>query len=203
MDASLSTESNSCTLFDLLETRAARGPSHPAFTFLEDGEHEAGTRTFAELAREARGIGAWLTEMGLAGERVVLLFPPGLEFLAAFFGCIYAGAIAIPAPAPNPSRLMRTLPRLQGILADARPAAALTSREGLAVAASAQGSGSALRWLAVEDCPPDLASQWRRPDLNPSFPAHLQYTSGSTSSPKGTVITHSNVIANSRAIRDT
>ena len=192
------------TLIDLLEWRASRQPDRRVFTFLADGEEEAGSLDLGEIAERARALGAWLTHVGLAGQRILLLFPAGLDFVTAYLGCAYAGAIAIPAPPPNPARLARTMPRLQGIVADAEPAAVLTDREGLAlsnaVSASLPGGGARMRWLAVEDCPPALGRDWRRPDLVPAAPAHLQYTSGSTASPKGTVIRHENLLENSRFI---
>jgi acyl-CoA synthetase (AMP-forming)/AMP-acid ligase II len=194
------------TLIDVLEERAERAPAQRVFTFLAEGEQEQGALTSAELAAQARGIAAWLDDLGLSGQRILLLFPQGLAFIAAYFGCAYAGAVAIPAPMPHPARLARTLPRLQGMLADAAPRAVLTTREGLAMAAEVTAHlperTRTLRWLAFEECPWELGAAWRRPALDPFAPAHLQYTSGSTASPKGTVITHANVLANSRAIRE-
>nr|QDA77058.1 polyketide synthase [Jahnella sp. MSr9139] len=201
----LSAPSDASTLIDVLERRAERDPSLRAYTFLPDGEEERGSLTCAELAQQARGIAAWLAQLGLSGQRILLLFEQGLEFMSAFFGCAYAGAVAIPAPMPHPARLARTLPRMLAMLADAEPAAVLTSREGLAlatqVAAHLPELGQRLRWLAFEDCPWELGSAWRRPALSPDAQAYLQYTSGSTSSPKGTVITHANALENSQAIR--
>ncbi|HRI69332.1 MAG TPA: beta-ketoacyl synthase N-terminal-like domain-containing protein, partial [Polyangium sp.] len=193
------------TLVDILENRADQNPALPLFTFLEEGEHEQGVVTAAELAMQARSIAVWLEQHGLGGQRILLLFPQGLAFIASFFGCVYAGAIAIPSPMPDPSRVARTLPRLQGILADAAPAAVLTNRAGLGMAAEVVAHlpdlTKNLQWLAFEDCPWDLGSSWRRPQVDPDNPAHLQYTSGSTALPKGTMITHANIIANSRAIQ--
>lgn len=194
------------TLIEVLELRAERSPDLRMFTFLSEGEEVSDSLTPAELAARARAIAAWLAQSGLAGRRIVLLFPQGLGFLAAYFGCTYAGAVAVPAPMPHPSRLARTLPRLRGMIADAAPAAILTDREGLAMApeivAALPGDARAPRWLAVEDAPLHLAATWRRPALGPGDPAHLQYTSGSTSAPRGTIITHANILANSRAIRE-
>lgn len=193
------------TLVDLLEFRASQDPLLPLITFLPDGEEEQGVLTAGELGQQARSIGAWLDALGLSGCSLVLLFPQHPTFLSAFFGCAYAGAIAIPAPMPHPARLARTLPRLRGMLADARPSAVLTNREGFAlgpqIMAEIPTPERPLRWLAIEDCPVDLGASWRRPALEPSAPAHLQYTSGSTSSPRGTIITHANILANSESIR--
>jgi acyl-CoA synthetase (AMP-forming)/AMP-acid ligase II/acyl carrier protein len=194
------------TLMDVLERRAELDPDQQTFTFLEDGEAAGGSLTPAALAGQARAIAAWLAEQGLSGQHVLLLFPQGLAFVSAFFGCIYAGAVAVPAPMPHPRRLARTLPRLQGMIADARPAAILTDREGVGLAGSIlehlPEHAARIRWLVLEDCPPEIGSAFRRPDLSPERPAHLQYTSGSTSSPKGTIITHGNVLASSLVIRE-
>ncbi|MEK7989430.1 MAG: AMP-binding protein, partial [Thiotrichaceae bacterium] len=101
------------TLIDLLQLRAEQQPNQRAYTFMIDGKVEGKTFTYAELDLQARAIAAQLQQYHARGERALLLYPQGLEFLAAFFGCLYAGVIAIPAPPPEASRLKRTLPRLQ------------------------------------------------------------------------------------------
>ncbi len=85
------------SLVHLLETRASEQPERLAFTFLRDGEVEELNLSYRELARQARVVGAWLQGRGLQGQRVLLLYPPGLEYIAAFWGCLYAGAVAVPA----------------------------------------------------------------------------------------------------------
>ena len=125
----------------------------------------------------------------------MLLFPQGLDFIDAWFGCLLAGVLPAPAPMPQAHRLARLLPRLRGMIEDARPAAVLTTPEGLAFSAEVGGPP----WLALQaedddvDCPIE--------DPAPDAPAQLQYTSGSTSQPKGTVLTHRNILANSRSIQ--
>ena len=109
----------SATLVDLLRRRADDRPEGLAYAFLDDGGKEGERLSYGDLDREARRIGAWLQESGTPGDRALLLFPAGLDFLKAFFGCLYAGAIAIPAPPPEASRLKRTLPRLRSIAGDA------------------------------------------------------------------------------------
>jgi acyl-CoA synthetase (AMP-forming)/AMP-acid ligase II len=112
------------TLVDLLRARAQEHPEKPAYTFLLDGEVETARLTYGELDRQARAVAALLQERGAAGERALLLFPPGLEFIAAFFGCLYAGVVAVPAYPPRPGQEQ---PRLRSILTDARPRFALTA----------------------------------------------------------------------------
>lgn len=151
----------------------------------------------------ATAIAATLTERGLRGERALLLFPPGLDFVAAFFGCVYAGVIAVPAYPPDPTRLEASLPRLLAIVRDCRPAALLTNAF---VAMLADGLGALAPELAVLDLvvtdTVDLgrAQGWRAPELAAEHLAFLQYTSGSTGTPKGVMVTHGNLLANHRAI---
>ena len=92
------------TLVDLLEYRAARQPAHTVFRFINGDGRDEDALTFATLLRRARAIAAHLAEHVVPGDRVVLLVPPGLEYVAAFFGCLYAGVVAVPAYPPNPRR---------------------------------------------------------------------------------------------------
>ncbi|HKI03097.1 MAG TPA: amino acid adenylation domain-containing protein, partial [Thermoanaerobaculia bacterium] len=185
------------TLISLLRERAAEHPDRTAYTFLADGEVEAARLTYSELDRQARGIGAALAAAGAAGERVVLLFPPGLEFISAFFGCLYAGALAVPA---YPPRSARGLPRLRAILDDARPRVVLTTGELLDRARSLLGEFTALTWLAADGLEP-RAEEWRAPRIDGETLAFLQYTSGSTSTPKGVMVSHGNLLHNEEMIR--
>jgi amino acid adenylation domain-containing protein len=141
-------------------------------------------------------VGADLQRRGAAGERVLLLFPPGLDFVTAFLGCLYAGAVAVPAYPPAPGR---GTGRLRGLLADARPRLALTMAPWLGrVERELDATVTA---AVVDGLPAALAEDWRPPAADPSAPAFLQYTSGSTSTPKGVRISHGNLLANQRAIQ--
>ncbi|MDZ7342129.1 MAG: AMP-binding protein, partial [candidate division KSB1 bacterium] len=115
------------TLVALLRWRAENFSNHRAYTYLQDGEEKNILVTYADLDRRARAIGAWLQSLGAAGERALLIYPPGIEYVTAFFGCLYAGVTAVPAYPPDPTRLNRTLPRLQAIARDAQAALALTN----------------------------------------------------------------------------
>ena len=113
------------SLVDLLRRRAAAGPESPLFDFLPDGEDgRAMTITRGELDRRARALAVQLQDLGLCRGRALLLYPPGLEFITAFFGCLYAGVVAVPAHLP---RLNRPMTRLRSIVVDAEPCAVLTS----------------------------------------------------------------------------
>src|SRR5262245_15098650 len=103
------------TLVELLRWRAIHQVDLRAYTFLLDGEREEVSLTYTELDGQARTIGAQLQKVTRTGEKVLLLYPPGLDFVVAFFGCLYAGVIAVPVYPPDPARLDRTLPRLRAI----------------------------------------------------------------------------------------
>ncbi|WP_224362051.1 non-ribosomal peptide synthetase [Hyalangium versicolor] len=191
------------SLIALLRLRSQEEPESRGYTFLVDGEEEEAHLSYGELDRQARAIGALLQAQGARGERALLLFPPGNEYLAAFFGCLYAGAVAVPAYPPDPSRLNRSLPRLEAMVRDAGARFVLTTgmihsmAEMLFEQAPELG---ALKWLATDAPEAGLEDQWKEPEVRADTLAFLQYTSGSTGSPKGVMLTHGNLLANSALI---
>jgi acyl-CoA synthetase (AMP-forming)/AMP-acid ligase II len=193
------------TLIDLLRGRAEEQPDRLAYRFLLDGEEEEIALTYGELDRRARAVGAWLRgHLPSLGRPVVLLHRPGLDFLAAFFGCLYGGAIAIPTYPPHPARRNRTASRLEAIVADAAPAAALTTSDLLPAVEPLMRRGDARPsgvLLAVDQLSDDLAASWTRPAITIDSLAMLQYTSGSTGAPNGVMISHGNLLHNSEQIR--
>ncbi len=182
-------EQGLATLTEILCRRARQQPDRTAFTFLADGEDETARLTYAELDQQARAVAALLDESGARGERVLLLFDAGLEFVVSFFGCLYAGAVAVPVPPPHAARLARTLPRVQAIAADSSPALALTTAPLLSMIEGAADL-RALRWINADEIDHEAALRWQRPAQAANDLAYLQYTSGSTSTPKGVMVTH-------------
>lgn len=156
------------------------------------------------MDRQARAIGALLQSYGASGERVLLLYPTGLEFIAAFFGCLYAGAIAVPVPPPNPAQPQRTFPRLRAIANDAQPSMALTTSSILSKMEAGLLSQSSelqtMRWLASDHVTSSPAREWQAPAATGNSLALLQYTSGSTTTPRGVMVSHGNLIQNSANI---
>lgn len=184
------------TLVDVLRRRAATQPSRTAYTFLTDGETDEIVATYGELDRRARAIAARLQAELPAGERVLLLLPTGLEYVAAFFGCLYAGMIAVPA---YPPRRNQSLDRIESIVADSEPAVALVSAAStshLATMAAETPGFERLRWLAVDELGDEAAERWQSPNVGPESLAFLQYTSGSTRTPRGVMVSHRNVLHN-------
>lgn len=184
------------TLVDLLRQRGTPQPDQNAYTFLVDGETAEVSVTYGELDRQARAIGARLQRLGATGQRVLLLYPSGLEYIAAFFGCLYAGAIAVTA---YPPRLNRSLDRLAAIVADARPTVALTTTALLAKTGQWFTQAprlDTLQWLATDTLADDPEETWQEPAMAGSSLAFLQYTSGSTGTPKGVMLSHTNLLSN-------
>ncbi len=191
------------TLVELLRARAERQPEQRGFTFLIDGESEEVHLSYAELDRKARTIAASLQRMGAQGQRALLLYPPGLDYVAGFFGCLYAGVIAVPIYPPDVNRLGRTLPRLQAIAKDAQATVALTTDFIFSMAEMLFEQApdlKALQWLATDTLEEAGAESWKAPGERPDTLVFLQYTSGSTSSPKGVMLTHANLLHNSLLI---
>ncbi|HVG11019.1 MAG TPA: amino acid adenylation domain-containing protein [Thermoanaerobaculia bacterium] len=195
----MKTDSN---LVDVLCRRACAHPDRMAYRFLDDGEEEGGSLTYAEVDRRARALAAFLQREGGAGERALLLYPPGLDFVVSFLGCLYAGTVAVPA---YPPRSNRPDSRLQAIARDARPRFALTTpalrdRAGVFLEKNPELAG--VRWVATEEMDLSLADSWERgPELTSEGVAFLQYTSGSTATPKGVVVRHGNLVHNEEMIR--
>jgi 8-amino-7-oxononanoate synthase len=187
-------------LVELLLHRARCQPEDIAFTYLVDGENEQVHLTYAELDRQARAIGAWLESHDLVGERALLLYPAGLEFIAAFFGCLYAGVIAVPV---YPPRRNRSLNRIQAIADDAEAKVALTTELVLNRVMPLIDETPHLKqltWLPTCQVPTDMERDWTMPDVHGDTLAFLQYTSGSTGTPKGVVLNHANLVHNSALI---
>ena len=184
------------TLVDALSKRARHQPDKRAYTFLQDGEIEADALTYQELERSAQAIAAQLQSYNAIGQRALLLYPPGLEFIAAFFGCLLAGVIAVPA---YPPRANQTISRLLAIAKDAEATLALTTTSVFANSQQwlLQNSDLAqLHWLATDSINADMAQLWQEPIINTDTLAFLQYTSGSTGTPKGVMVSHGNLLSN-------
>lgn len=147
---------------------------------------------------------------GLSNERILLMYPPGLDYIVAFFGCLYAGAIAVPAyPPARPisapgrhsarARAERRNDRLMGVWRDCEPAAVLSTESLMPTVKAVYGlrsDAAEVRWIATDRLEESMGSTWSRPDIDGGQIAFLQYTSGSTGSPKGVIIDHSNILHN-------
>ncbi len=171
-------------------------PEQIAFRFLPRGDEDPIELTYKELDRRARAIAARLVGMGFRGQRALLMYPSGLDFIEAFVGCHYAGVIPVPA---YPPRRNRNVGRINAISKDAQAAVALTTEDvnlkSSRVLANAPGLKK-LAWLPTETVATELSSDWVKPKIDPDDVALVQYTSGSTGTPKGVLLTHKNLMAN-------
>ena len=210
---------------ELACSRANEKPDQTAYVYLQDGENESGRLTFAELDNRARAIAARLQSMGMTGERALLLYPPGLDYIVGFFGCLYAEVVAVPASPPT----RRQQSRLLAVINDATPAVIMTTADlaakyrnefermaernvacgsdaYVAIKASSRDEGVAPTipgpvWFATDNLEVEFAESWVKPALSADNLAFLQYTSGSTGDPKGVMVSHGNLMANQEAIK--
>lgn len=171
-------------------------PERMAVTRLVDGETEGDAMSFAELDREARSLAAYFQSQHAQGARAMMLFDAGPEVMQAFLGCAYAGVIAVPMPAPLSGRVERYLNRVKGVVVDCDIRFILTTSAILNnlrdVAATVEGLAG-MEWITVDSLE-DRSPAWREPELRADDIAYLQYTSGSTSAPKGVMVSHDNLM---------
>ncbi|MFZ5894826.1 MAG: SDR family NAD(P)-dependent oxidoreductase [Myxococcota bacterium] len=204
------------TLIEVLRARAYECPERIACTFIADGEDVESHLTYGELDARARAIAVRLRERGVPWTPVLLLYPPGLDYIAGLFGCLYAGALAVPAYPPLNERQAT---RLQRIAADAGASLVLSTTAIIARSKQFGRKSSALpadqafqervpvstfadsfTWIATDELELASAARWQDPAVSPDDLAFLQYTSGSTATPKGVMLTHRNLLHNLRSI---
>ncbi len=189
-------------LIELLRARTAEHASRVAFRNLADGESEESRLTYEELESRARAIAAALASHAAPGDRALLFYSGGLEFIAAFWGCLFAGVVAVPV---FPARLHRQIPRLLAIAADSEARFVLTTMKIQRQAEDLFKRAPELKklhWLATDDLPAANADAPRDPRATLETLALLQYTSGSTAAPRGVMVTHGNLLHNLRCLRD-
>ncbi|MFI5809741.1 fatty acyl-AMP ligase [Streptomyces sp. NPDC051643] len=196
------------SLVDLLTAHASRQPDRTAYRYLVTGDCDGEIQdiSYGRLAERSRAVAAWLQERGLAGSRAMLLYPPGLEFMSGYLGCLSAGVVAVPGvPPQGRSQNHRALLRTKRLIADADAKVILGSRDVMAALAGMTEhlpELAGMTCVATEDIPDEAAGSWREPDLTADSVAFLQYTSGSTSAPRGVMVTHANLLDNERVITE-
>ena len=184
------------TLVDIATRRAQVQGTSPAFTYLADGVQETHRLSYSELDASAREIAAGLLSMAKPGDRVLLVYESGLDFVRAFFGALYAGLIAVPIPAPAASHMKATPQRVKAVVADCQAALLLGNASSHALLRSC-GLDAFLEgdipWIDTQQFTGGPKLMTVEPPA-PETLAYLQYTSGSTSTPKGVMITHANLV---------
>lgn len=202
-DAEVLTAVGSIPIQDSLTLRAWLHPEKKAFTFLDDEGKESDQLTYLDLWQRAQSVASYLERRSEAGDRVMLFYPQGLDFITAFFGCLLANRIAVPTSLPNRRRLDKCL----SIISDTGSKVAMGPQKVVEKIADSLNSAGASRieWIVSEDIiisrfKPDVANF--RSSTNLSDIAFLQYTSGSTSAPKGVMVTHENISLNLQMMRD-
>ena len=191
------------SLVDVLRIRAATQPNDIGYVFLPDRDDDRIRLTYTDLYARAQAVALSLIERGQTGDRAALLFPPGLDFVAAFFGCLLAGVVAVPLMIP---RRAASRDASAAILADCLPRFAITGRD--LIEEARPELGERLLGAGVELLFGDLPPAGSSGECNAVLPAveradiaFLQYTSGSTSTPKGVIVSHGNLLQNLEMIR--
>jgi len=186
-------------ILTVLESFATSKPDEVLYSFFEQGDTLSCTLTYGQLEQRSKKIASRLQSQVSQGTRAVLIYPPGLDFMVAFLGCLYAGVIAIPAPSLETFGQSRIIARLEAIIEDAQPDVILTTEKlqpQLAKLSSDTGQIGTSQVLGTDNLDDSWDTEWVRQEKIGDDIAYLQYTSGSTSKPKGVVITHENLISN-------
>lgn len=186
------------SLNDIIVSRAASNKDAIAYTFLLDGEQEEQNLSFAQIEHEAKIIGGYLQSFYVRNERALLFLPSGLEFIKAFYGCLFAGIIAVPT---FPPKMNKSISRLKTIIKNSEASIILTTKK-----YSIQGKlkdilPTSCNIINIDEIAQDFHLQWSAPIVDEDTTAFLQYTSGSTGNPKGVLISHKNILHNQHLIK--
>ncbi len=201
MSAYFEAPRHASSLVEIAQLRASQSPHELAYRFLVDGEIEGPAYSYAELDQKARAIAATVSRVSRAGDRALLLFEPGLEFIPALLGCFYAGVVPVPTYPPRLDRLAQGWSALQRLARDCSPTLGLSTADLIRVLSRGMpdaGGRGPFHWLASDQVDLSLAQAWQQQPIDPQTIAFLQYTSGSTSAPRGVAISHANLIHNER-----
>jgi len=186
---------------EMFENNSTEYADKVLYYFLADGENETDRITYKQMRDKAAAIAARLQQCCSQGDRALMLFPTGIEFIVSLYGCFYSGIIGVPA---YPPRKNRSFARFEAIATDSAPKVILTTRkiyEDLQKNFSAEACLQNIEYIIYEDIDDTLARSWVNPKLQTNDPAYLQYTSGSTGKPNGVIISHGNILHNSEFIK--
>jgi acyl-CoA synthetase (AMP-forming)/AMP-acid ligase II len=188
-------------LSEIVQFHAAHKGDRTAYIYLLDGEEQEVPITFSELDLRARAFAAALQKVASPGERALLLYPSSLEFIISFLGCLYAGIVAVPTTVPH---LKRGTPRLRAMVEDAQATIACTDADLFSKIQAVFVEYPAfkqLHWIVNEQVDNSLADEWQDPQTTAEDLCFLQYTSGSTSAPKGVMISNGNLMSTIRDLQ--
>lgn len=197
-------ESKYNNLAELLSQRAQEKKAQRLYTFLLDGENEESLLNYEELQEQSTCLATVLQGSKAREKKALLLYPPGLDYIVAFFACLKAKVIAVPAYPPDPNRLSRTLPRLLSIIRDSGAEIVLTNSAIKGMAEFLFQEAPELRrleWIASDEDLSVTSSEFKEESISSQDLAFIQYTSGSTGNPKGVMLTHENLLFNLAAIQ--
>ncbi|WP_430229729.1 AMP-binding protein [Nitrosomonas communis] len=189
------------TLIEILDWRVARQPEQVHITLYGEEEHTEDI-TYRRLQEEAKALAAGLQQLGLgSGEKIAIMLPTGRGFFAAFYGALYAGCVPVPLyPPGRPSQIEDHMRRIANIIGNAQASILITVEQAKPLGHLLRAQCESLRMVTTVADLSIHGAHPPSPKLEPQSIALLQYTSGSTGSPKGVVLTHANLIANLRAM---
>lgn len=193
-------------LVEVLEYRAKETPNNIAYTFLFDGEDKENNITYLELLNMSKAVAFELQKKYKKGDRVILGYSFGLDVIIAFYACLLAGIIPVPVPPPDTTKLSKSSSRLSSIISNCEPKAILTTtniKSGMSVFAIVIPELREMDYISTDNIDIRHSLDFKKVEIKEENVAFLQYTSGSTSEPRGVIVTHRSLLANQEMLLNT